>query len=542
MAETARDRLYDRLALVVLGVVTGIALLTFRGYGLSWDDFTHSEYGELLFSFYASGFQDERAFSFVNLFRYGGGFDLLAAAVAKISPFGLFETRRLIGALIGIGGMVATWRAARHVGGPLTGLLALLLIATCPLYFGHMFMNPKDAPFAAAMALLLLGLVRILSEYPQPSLGARLVFGLGVGLAIGTRILAGFDVIAALAAIALLVGIDARAEGLAPAARRMGLFLVRLIPALLLAYVVMALVWPWAVIDPLNPFRALAYFSTFFEQPWRELYGGRLINVPDMPASYAPTLFALKLPEILLALGLTGIVGAFVAAARRDVPRNRRAVLLLIALAAILPVVVTMMTRPAMYNGIRHFVFIVPPLAVLGGAAGAWIAGRIRSQAGIAAAAAVFAIGLVSPVIEMARLHPYEYTYFNRIAGNTAAARGRYMLDYWGLSFRQASDELLKFIAESGEKPPDGGDWRVAVCGPHPPVKIELGPKFDLSWDPKGAQFAMTLGEYYCVDLPAPIIAEIKRAGVTFARVYDLRGIDNITTLLTVPGLKAKTP
>ena len=53
-----------------------------------------------------------------------------------------------------------TWRIGRRVGGPLAGLIALVLLATCPLYYGHMFINPKDAPFAVAMAIFLLGLVR----------------------------------------------------------------------------------------------------------------------------------------------------------------------------------------------------------------------------------------------------------------------------------------------------------------------------------------------------------------------------------------------
>ena len=55
----------------------------------------------------------------------------------------------------------------------MAGLVALVLLATCPLYYGHMFMNAKDAPFAAAMAVLLLGMVRAFDEYPQP--GARTV-------------------------------------------------------------------------------------------------------------------------------------------------------------------------------------------------------------------------------------------------------------------------------------------------------------------------------------------------------------------------------
>ena len=58
--------------------MTVVALATFRDYGLGWDDYTHAEYGDLLLAFYASGFADQRALSFVNLYMYGGGFDLLA--------------------------------------------------------------------------------------------------------------------------------------------------------------------------------------------------------------------------------------------------------------------------------------------------------------------------------------------------------------------------------------------------------------------------------------------------------------------------------
>ena len=112
------DRIADALAIVMLLALTLIAGLTFRDYGLGWDDYTHSEYGDLLLSLYGSGFTDTRALSFVNLYYYGGGFDMLAALAAKISPFTLFETRRLMGAAVGILGLAVTWRIGRRIGGP----------------------------------------------------------------------------------------------------------------------------------------------------------------------------------------------------------------------------------------------------------------------------------------------------------------------------------------------------------------------------------------------------------------------------------------
>ncbi len=474
LARHSAERLADRLAWVVLAMLGVAAALTFRDYGLGWDDFTHAQYGDLLLSLYTSGFRDTRALSFVNLYLYGGGFDMAAALLAKVLPFDLFETRRLLGAAIGIAGLAITWRIGRRVGGSLAGLLALVLLATCPLYYGHMFMNPKDAPFAVAMALFLLGLIRLLDQYPKPCPTTLFIVGLGFGLSIGSRVLAGFGVLEAIGALALLLAIEARAGGIRAAGRRLGGLLLVLIPSAILAYAVMALIWPWGAAHPLNPLYAIEIFAHFFEKPWRELFNGMLIEPPDMPRSYVPMLLGLKLPEILLLMGGAGAIGALFAAFNAKIPPRLRAMVFAIALAAVLPIVVAVIERPAMYNGVRHFVFVLPPLAVSGGLAGAWIATWIASHTArfarpaLAALALIFAAGVALPTIAMTRLHPYEYVSFNQIAGGVRGAQPRFMLDYWGLAFKQAGQDLRAQLTLRGETPSAGRKWRIAVCGPIP--------------------------------------------------------------------------
>jgi hypothetical protein len=537
----AAARRFDALAIAVLVLTGAIAAATFRDYGLGWDDYTHSQYGDLLVSLYSSGFADKRAFSFVNLYMYGGGFDLIAALAAKISPFGLFATRRLVGAAIGLIGLFVTWRLGRRLGGPLAGLIAVTLLAACPLYYGHMFINAKDGPFAVTSTIALLGIVRAFEQYPRPSPTTVALCGVGIGLAIGSRVMGGFAVIDAALPLPLIIAVRSRAVGLAPALGEIGPFLVALIPGVILAYLVMGLVWPWGVIDPANPFHAVEYFSRFFEKPWRELFDGRLIYAPDMPRSYVPTLIAVKFPELLLVLGSCGTIGALLAAAgwrRKGASIGRRAALLAVVLAATLPVLVTVLLRPAMYNGIRHFVFVVPPFAVLGGLAAAWMMRRMRRHGAAAttAGALVIVAGIALPMVDMVRLHPYQYTYFNHSVGGVAGAQSRFMLDYWGLSLTQASRQLLAYVASQGDTPPNG-KWTVGVCGPHPPVNVALGPGYETTWDPKGADFAMQLGVFYCAKLDAPVLVEIVREGVVYARVYDIRG-RSIPTLLSVPGIE----
>jgi hypothetical protein len=528
--------LAGRLAVVILAAVAITAALTFRDYGLGWDDFTHSQYGDLLLKLYGSGFADARALSFVNLYKYGGGFDMAAALAAKFLPFDLFETRRLIGAAIGIIGLLATWRLARRLGGPLAGLSALALLAACPLFIGHMFMNAKDAPFAVAMMVLMLGAVRALLEYPRPSPRTVALFGVGLGAAFGSRVLAGLAAPEIAAGVLLLIGADGGTLGWRLAAARLGRFLWTLLPGFVLAYLIMGLLWPWGVLAPLNPFRALEYFDKFFEKPWQELYEGHLIEVPDMPASYLPHLFMLKLPELMLALGLLGSVGALVVLLRRANPPERRASLLTLLLAVYLPIIIAMITRPALYNGVRHFLFLVPPFAVLGGLATCWLVTRLRryGRVAVAAFAALFLAGIAVPVVGMARLHPYEYTYFNPLAGGVRGAQDRYMLDYWGLGFKQAAEALRDWLAAQHLQAPNGRRWVVAICGPQAAASVELGPQFETTFDRKKSDFALALGTFYCRHLQAPIIADITRDGVSYARAYDLRGRAK-QELLTVP-------
>ena len=526
----------DDLAILALVVIAIIASLTFRDYGLGWDDYTHAQYADLLLRMYGSGFEDTGALSFANLYMYGGGFDMAAALLHKVIPLELFETRRLLGAAVGMIGLVVTWRLGRRVGGPLAGLATLLLLALCPTYYGHMFMNPKDAPFAVAMVILMLGLVRLAEEYPQPSPRTILIVGLGAGLSIGSRILGGLALVYALIGFVPLLLREFDTQGTPQAVRRFTHVLCVLMPGLILGYLVMGLIWPWSILQPGNPFRALTYFSHFFEKPWKEMFDGALVSVPDMPWSYLPTLFALQLPEVLLALTIAGVVGAFVALPRRDVSARRKTILLMLTLAATLPLAIAMLKRPALYNGIRHFIFVIPPMTVLAGTAFSqamnWLGENRRAWQ--PAAIAVFSFGLLLPLGEMIRLHPYQYAHFNYIAGTVRTADERYMLDYWGLALKQASDGLREEIAQRQEVPPRGRKWKVAVCGPQRPAQVALGPDFTIGWDSHAADFAMTLGEFYCKGLIAPVLVEIKRDDVVFARVYDIRG-RSISSLLAIP-------
>ncbi len=147
----------------------------------------------------------------MNLYYYGGGFDLAAAALGKILPVDVFDLRRLLArwwdwAACSWSGRLGP--AARRPGlrprrpKPAAGLP--------PVLRPHVFMNAKDAPFAVAVAMLIYSMVRALDEYPRPSWRTVAFFGVSLGLAEGTRVLGVITVAYAGLALALLAALEWR--------------------------------------------------------------------------------------------------------------------------------------------------------------------------------------------------------------------------------------------------------------------------------------------------------------------------------------------
>lgn len=147
----ACDR-FDLAVAVLLIVLVGLALATFNSYAICNDEGVQQHYGELIVAYYRSGFADRSLFHYVNLYLYGGLFDIVAVLVERVLPFFDPHTiRHLLCALIGIAGIGAACATARFVAGPRAGARAGFSLAVCGPWRGSMLNHTKDIPFAAAM-------------------------------------------------------------------------------------------------------------------------------------------------------------------------------------------------------------------------------------------------------------------------------------------------------------------------------------------------------------------------------------------------------
>lgn len=472
---------WDGLArLLLLGLLV-LALLTFRDYSISIDEEVQHIYGKKLLAYYLSGFTDTSAFAFKDLFYYGGLFDLTVAALLPVSPFSEYDTRHLLCALVGVLGIAGTWRLARRLAGPRAGFIAAALLALSGVYYGAMFNNTKDVPFAAGTVWSLYFATRILDQLPRPRLSAVLKFGLVFGMTLAIRVggvlVAGYLGLALLAAWAVVW----REEGRTRAVTDAGRGVVALLPAIPVALGVMALFWPWVVQEPGNIIRAVQTFS-HFPLNIETLFNGQLVQAKNPPALYLPVYLLVKLPEVVLA-GLLMAVGAGVWRVVRRPCYHQCGWSLTVRtlptlLAAVLPVILFMLMRPTVYNGVRHFLFTVPPLAVFAaiGLDAAWrLAERGGPRPAQAVTAAALAVGVVN-TWHLSTMHPNEYVYFNSLVGGTRGAEGRFELDYWGNSVLEAVKQLQSFIEmENGGRPPDR-TYTLVVCGNALAARYELPP------------------------------------------------------------------
>ena len=128
---------WDVLALALFFVVFVLILATFTDYGVTWDEDVQNWYGEAVLNYYLTGFKDLSSLHYLDLFNYGAGFDMSAAALNRISPFGTYETRHLLNALIGLMGIVGTWKLGKALAGPRAGFFAALFLTLTPNYYGN---------------------------------------------------------------------------------------------------------------------------------------------------------------------------------------------------------------------------------------------------------------------------------------------------------------------------------------------------------------------------------------------------------------------
>ena len=351
-----------------------------------------------------------------------------------------------------LGGFCCYLLARRLSGDRLVALLVMLLFLLSPRLYAHSFFNSKDAAFASAFVMALLLVSR---AFDKDSVGAYRWSGMATGLLINLRIM---GVVLFVVVLAFRLWAWFRAEGAAArwqAAATTGVFA-------LWGIIVFFISLPYLWGDPIGRLAEMSAALSDHPHLAGNLFQGEMFSSAALPWDYVLRWFAISQPPVTLLLGLLGIgalglaakgavrrgAGAGPSAAWEGIAELRLGALLAICFA--LPLVAFALLRPNAYHGWRHFYFLHGPFCLL--ATFALMGLRQLSARGLqrrwlgGVACALAAAGLCVVVVQMARLHPYQYLYFNFFVDRKTPERlrTRYTMDYHLMALRQNYEHLLR--------------------------------------------------------------------------------------------------
>jgi hypothetical protein len=404
-----------------------------RDFGVTWDEGYRQANGERIWQLYQG---HEVPAASANEDLHGGLFDVMAVGLQQVIPLDRYDVRHLLNATFGwVGVVLCGWLTAR-VGGPAAGLLAMILLASFPPYIGHSMNNPKDVPFAAMATAVLAVMTTLPRAFPYLPWTQVLWLGGTVGLSLAVRpggiLFLGYVGLYVCASI--LSARDWNVSRLVSTA-------VRFTMVVAIALVVPMPVWPHLWDRPfIGAFEAAEAISHY---PWigRVLFQGRDVASTLVPWTYVPVWFFWTTPPIVIAgaaLSLRGLLRA---------GWHRRATLGL-WFAVLFPVVYVVVRRSTLYDGVRHLLFIVPPLVALAALGWHGLLGDTHGRARLVVAL-LLALGIAEPLVFQLRNHPNQVVYFQPLVGGPAGASGRFELDYWGNCLYQAEQRAGRLARDA---------------------------------------------------------------------------------------------
>lgn len=417
-------------------------LLTFRSYGQSWDEPLFYNYAAAIpaayqpanwlnvpESVYGGSAEDHK--------YYGPAYLLLARPLQQtlIFLFGLTEGDgwHLVNFLSFLLALIFFHALAERTLPPNLATAATAFFALQPVLWGHAFINPKDIPFMTAfLAAMVFGLRWLDAMQTRNTKNGWLAASIALGFASAIRVI---GPLAGLLLLAYEAIPDAKRKTEKENPPRLSFF-IQHFAFIFFSALVMFLLWPFLWQNPLA--RLLEVLAHMSDNPTElaVLFLGQIFHANDMPTRYFPQMLALTLTLPTWPLALLG----FWCMVTR--PATRRAALLYALWFGSLAAYI-LLRHPAVYDGFRHFFFILPPIFIFAGHGLAEINSSIQkakfSLKIVKILPATFTLLILLPgLLGILRLRPYEYTYYNALAGGTGGAFRNYETDYWLTCYREA--------------------------------------------------------------------------------------------------------
>jgi len=497
------------LFLLIVSVIIGA--LTFREYGMAWDERQQRVIG--LFNWNYLFNADTYLLTFSDN-HHGAAFELFLISLEKIfhpeDLRGIFLMRHLVTHLLFLlSGFFCYKLIFLLYEDKMLACIGFLLFILHPQIYAHSFFNSKDLPF---LSLFMICLYLNAKNLQNKTMLNSILLGACLALLINIRLMG----VLLVCCVLLQLAIDAiREKKIRPGLKAAGFVTVSL---LLVCYAT----WPYLWADPLKHF--LAAFKSMSHYTWQNtnLFNGKLVDADKLGWEYIPVWFSVTSPLPYLLAGVFGIACCIYLFIKKPFPGFRTLdgiCNLGFLLCFFLPVLAIIVLKSVLYDGWRHLFFIYPSFVMLGVLGLHTLLNRYKKIVPAAALIVFLYIGTV-----MIFNFPFQHVYFNSFVtwhSDPEYLRKQYDLDYWGTSFKQSFEYILKkdpspsvtvFVEE------EPGIANAEFLLPSQRARIRLVPKEE-------AMYYITNYRWHPQDYPfeEKKVHSIKVLGSTINAVYKLK-------------------
>lgn len=355
-------------------------------------------------------------------------------------------------------------------------ILGPIILFFIPRYLGHIPANPKDIPFSL---FYLLGIYLIYKFYlvkNNPTLINLTFLGFFIGIAQSSRLVGMSLFIVAM--VSIFINYLASKDKKNLLKNILGIFFV-----LEVSVVTMFILLPYLWLDPANRLVNLVINSSSFNN-WDNtiLFMGNLLTKNQRPDIYLPVWFLITTPIYIMILGLYSLV--------KLKYFFKKPVWLVLVFTLALNFAAYFIVKPVVYNGLRHFLYFIPIIAILSSLALIKLLEEMRSTKSLIGKA-IFIITLTFFAITINKtykFHPYQYIYFNELAGGLEGSVQKFEVDYWGATYSEAAkwlEQNKNSLIKNGESK------KVYFCTMDEVPKYYLSGSYEVVGSPQKSELAV---------------------------------------------------
>ena len=424
-------------------LLLGIMLVMSRNAGISCDEILHYNHSVAVYDYFTSHGADQSALEtpVTHLRYYGQSYDNIVTFINRwLAIEDIYGFRNFMSAIAGWITILITALFAVWLSGYRTGIIVLLLFAVSPTFLGHSLNNLKDIPFSLSYIAGIWFSLKVLSTENKARFSDIIMLILSIAFSISLRA-GGLLLICYLFLFFILFCISNMIRNGQTDLKHAGKTLIIIILVSGAAFFLGILLWPYALQSPfknvIESYRVMAHFPETF----RQIFEGKIQWSDFMPWYYLPKSMAITIPVIVIS-------GTFILFffSKRIIESGKTLIYLIIIFTILFPLFFAIVGRSNVYSSWRQFLFLYPPIVLLAGTGLSFLFDLSGKKLYRLSLLLILSLAALHPVRFMIMNHPYEYLYYNQLAGGLKGAYGNYETDYYFVSQTEASQWLIKYL------------------------------------------------------------------------------------------------